>query len=120
MDGFWQLVRVVSLNFALLLASCLFSRIPLWEDRRTRGLITVQFVCSLLFGLLAFWKLFVLYLGTYGATPRRILSGWMVIMLLLWTVLALIRFYRRIPAARISVLAAAASFSVLCLMPVFS
>lgn len=119
-DGFWQLVRVVSLNFALLLASCLFSRIPLWEDRRTRCLITVQFICSLLFGLLAFWKLFVLYLGTYGATPRRILSGWMVIMLLLWTVLALIRFYRRIPAARISVLAAAASFSVLCLMPVFS
>ena len=41
-------------------------------------------------------------------------------MLLLWTVLALIRFYRRISAARISVLAAAASFSVLCLMPVFS
>lgn len=117
-SGFWQLVRVVSLNFVLLLFSCLFFRVPLWEEKRTRILVTVQFACSLLFGLLAFWKLFVWYLGTFGTTPRRALSGWMVLMLLLWTVLALIRFYRKIPAARIAVLAAAASFSALCLLPV--
>ena len=117
-SGFWQLVRVVSLNFILLLSSCLFFRVPLWEEKRTRILVTVQFVCSLLFGLLAFWKLFVWYLGMFGTTPRRALSGWMILMLLLWTVLALLRFYRKIPAARIAVLAAAASFSVLCLLPV--
>lgn len=117
-SGFWQLVRVVSLNFLLILFSCLFFRVPLWEEKRTKILVTVQFICSLLFGLLAFWKLFVWYLGLFGATPRRALSGWMVLMLLLWTVLALTRFYRKIPAARIGIFTAAASFSVLCLLPV--
>lgn len=117
-SGFWQLVRVVTLNFLLIFFSCLFFRVPLWEEKRTRILITVQFICSLLFGFLAFWKLFAWYLGLFGATPRRALSSWMVLMLILWTVLALIRFYRKIPAARIGILAAAASFSALCLLPV--
>lgn len=117
-SGFWQLIRIVALNFAVLFASCLFCKVTLWREKRSRILLTVLFLCSFLFGLLAFWKLFVLYLAAFGATPRRVLSGWIVVMLLFWTALCLIRFYRRIPAARIGILAAAASFSLLCFLPV--
>ena len=117
-SGFWQLIRIVALNFAVLLGSCLFGKVPLWKEARSRWLLTVLFLCSFLFGLLAFWKLIVLYLAAFGATPRRVLSGWIVVMLLFWTVLSMIRFYRRIPAARIGILTAAASFSLLCFLPV--
>ncbi|MBP3217465.1 MAG: hypothetical protein J6M46_03735, partial [Lachnospiraceae bacterium] len=67
------------------------------------------------FALMAGYRLFVLYLFLYGPTPRRILSGWIICVLLLWCILTLIRFFKKIPAVRIGILAAAASFTVLCL-----
>lgn len=116
--GFWQLVRIVLLNFTVLMGFCLFSDVPLWENRKTRILVTVLFGFAAAFALIAAYRLFVLYLYLFGPTPRRILSGWIICVLLLWCVLTLIRFYRKIPAVRIGILAAALSFTVLCLIPV--
>ena len=115
-SGFWQLVRIVILNFAVLTGFCLCSDVPLWERKTTRRLVTVLFVFAAMFALLAGFKLFGLYLILYGPTQKRILSGWMITMLLLFIILTLIRFYRRIPAVRIGILTAAASFSVLCML----
>lgn len=114
-SGFWQLVRIVLLNFSVLLGFCLFSDVPLWERKKTRVLVTVLFGFATVFALMAGYRLFVLYLFLYGPTPRRILSGWIICVLLLWCILTLIRFFKKIPAVRIGILAAAASFTVLCL-----
>ena len=113
--GFWQLVRIVVLNFAVLGGFALLSDVPLWERRSTRILTTVLFLYATVFAMIAGWKLYMIYIGIFGATPRRILSGWVLAVLLLWCVLVLIRLYRRIPAVRIGILSAAASFSVLML-----
>lgn len=112
-EGFWQLVRIVVLNFAVLGIFTLLSDVPLWERKGTRILVTVLFLFATAFALIAGWKLYVIYIGLFGPTPRRILSGWVLAVLLLWCVLVLVRLWRRIPAVRIGILAAAASFSVL-------
>lgn len=114
-NGFWQLVRIVVLNFAVLGGFALLSDVPLWERRSTRILTTVLFLYATVFAMIAGWKLYMIYIGIFGSTPRRILSGWVLAVLLLWCVLVLIRLYRRIPAVRIGILSAAASFSVLML-----
>ena len=116
--GFWQLVRVVLLNFAVLLGLMLLSKIRLFEERRPMFLIDLLFACAAAFAVLAGFKLFVLYFYQYGPTPRRILAGWMVVMQLLWCVLALIRFHRRFPAVKIGVYAGAVSFTILMLLDI--
>ena len=116
--GFWQLVRVVLLNFAVLLGLMLLSKIRLFEERRPIILIDLLFACAAAFAVLAGFKLFVLYFYQYGPTPRRILAGWMVVMQLLWCVLALIRFHRRFPAVKIGVYAGAVSFTILMLLDI--
>lgn len=116
--GFWQLVRVVLLNFAVLLGLMLLSKIRLFEERRPMILIDLLFACAAAFAVLAGFKLFVLYFYQYGPTPRRILAGWMVVMQLLWCVLALIRFHRRFPAVKIGVYAGAVSFTILMLLDI--
>ena len=116
--GFWQLVRVVLLNFAVLLGLMLLSKIRLFEEKRPMILIDLLFACAAAFAVLAGFKLFVLYFYQYGPTPRRILAGWMVVMQLLWCVLALIRFHRRFPAVKIGVYAGAVSFTILMLLDI--
>ena len=116
--GFWQLGRVVLLNFAVLLGLMLLSKIRLFEERRPMILIDLLFACAAAFAVLAGFKLFVLYFYQYGPTPRRILAGWMVVMQLLWCVLALIRFHRRFPAVKIGVYAGAVSFTILMLLDI--
>ena len=116
--GFWQLVRVVLLNFAVLLGLMLLSKIRLFEERHPMILIDLLFACAAAFAVLAGFKLFVLYFYQYGPTPRRILAGWMVVMQLLWCVLALIRFHRRFPAVKIGVYAGAVSFTILMLLDI--
>ena len=116
--GFWQLVRVVLLNFAVLLGLMLLSKIKLFEEKRPMILIDLLFACAAAFAVLAGFKLFVLYFYQYGPTPRRILAGWMVVMQMLWCVLALIRFHRRFPAVKIGVYAGAVSFTILMLLDI--
>ena len=116
--GFWQLVRLVLLNFAVLLGLMLLSKIRLFEEKRPMILIDLLFACAAAFAVLAGFKLFVLYFYQYGPTPRRILAGWMVVMQLLWCVLALIRFHRRFPAVKIGVYAGAVSFTILMLLDI--
>ena len=115
-SGFWQLVRVILLNFVVLLGFTVFSKVPLWENKYTRILIDLIFVCAAAFAVLAGYKLFVLYFYLYGPTPRRILSGWMVVMQLFWCILTLIRFHRTFPAVKIGVYTGAISFTALMLL----
>lgn len=110
--SFWQLIKVVVLNMAVMFASCFFSKKALWTEKGTRILSTVLFVFALAFALLAAWNLVGVYIAVYGITPRRILSSWVVINIITWCVLILVRLYKKIPAAQIGIMFAAVSFSL--------
>lgn len=109
--SFWQLIKVVVLNLAIMFASCFFSKKALWVEKSTRILATVLFVFAIAFAVFAALNLAV-YIGGYGFTPRRILSSWVVVNIITWCVLILIRLYKKISAAQIGILFAAVSFSV--------
>ena len=68
------------------------------------------------FAMLAAAKLAV-YINLYGPTVRRIWAAWVLGALLLASVLAAVRLFRCIPAARMAFVAAAFSFSLLCCLP---
>ena len=68
------------------------------------------------FAMLAAAKLAV-YINLYGPTVRRIWAAWVLGALLLASVLAAVRLFCGIPAARMAFVAAAFSFSLLCCLP---
>ncbi len=110
--SFWQLIRVVVMNFAILFASCFFAKVPLWEKNSTRILSTIMFIYSTIFAMLAAWNLFAVYIGLYGFTPRRILAALVIVNILVWCSLVFIRLYHKIPAAQIGILFGAISYSI--------
>ncbi|WP_148888689.1 DUF4153 domain-containing protein [Streptococcus cristatus] len=112
--GFWQLVRVSLLNFAVLAAFYLLAQKPLWDQKGTRLASTVLFIFAFLLALLAGWKLFGIYIYLYGPTPLRLISAWFILVLLVWCILTLIRFYKPIQAIRIGIFYALISFTLLC------
>lgn len=111
--GFWELCRVLVLDFAVLGALHFLSPAPVDRPGRRRGLLTLFCAFGLGFVGLAAAKLGV-YIRLWGLTPRRITSAWCLAVLGLAAVLALLRLWRKIPAVRIWVLAAMVSFCVLC------
>ena len=112
--GFWQLVRVSLLNFAILAAFYLLAQKPLWDQKGTRLASTILFIFAFLLALLAGWKLFGIYIYLYGPTPLRLISAWFILVLLVWCILTLIRFYKPIQAIRIGIFYALISFTLLC------
>lgn len=112
--GFWQLVRVSILNFAVLGVFYLIAKIPLWDQKGTRLAATILFIFAGLLALLAGWKLFGIYIYLYGPTPLRLISAWFILVLLVWCLLTLIRFYKPIQAIRIGIFYALISFTLLC------
>ena len=83
-----------------------------------RSLLTIQFAFTTAFAVLAGWKLFGIYIGLFGPTPRRMLSGWFLLVLLLSCIMIILQLYRKTAAVRIVILTAAATFTVLCCLPV--
>ena len=113
-SGFWQLVQVSLLNFAVLGAFYLLSKQAPSIQKGTRLATTLLFIFASLLALLAAWKLFGIYIFLYGPTPLRLLSAWFVLVLLIWCMLTLIRLYKPIQAIRIGLLYALISFTFLC------
>ncbi len=111
--GFWELCRVLVLDFAVLAALHFLSPAPVDRPGRRRVLLTLFCAFGLGFVGLAAAKLGV-YIRLWGLTPRRITSAWCLGVLGLAAVLALLRLWRKLPAVRIWVLAAMVSFCVLC------
>ena len=111
-ESFWNLIRVVMMNFAIVAASCVFSVRALWDEKKTRILGTLLIAFALIFAVLAAWNLGVVYIAAFGITPRRILSSLVIFNVIAWCILMLIRFYKKIPAAQIGIILGAISFSV--------
>lgn len=106
-DGFWELLRILLLDFCVLVAVRFFGRQVL-----PRPLAALFCLFGMGFAALAGAKL-VVYIRLYAFTPRRVVAGWFLCVLALWTVLALVRVFRNIPAARIGLAALAVGFVLL-------
>ena len=106
-DGFWELQKILLLNFGVLAGVHFLGRAPL-----PKALAAVFCGFGLAFAALAAGKLAV-YVVLYGLTPRRVIAGWFLGVLAVWAVLALVRVFRAIPAAKLAIFTAALSFTVL-------
>lgn len=106
-DGFWELLKILLLNFAVLAGVHFLGRAPL-----PKALAAVFCGTGIAFAALAAGKLAV-YTALYGLTPRRVLAGWFLFVLAVWAVLALVRVFKGIPAAHIGIVVLAVSFTVL-------
>lgn len=106
-DGFWELLKILLLDFTVLAAVHFLGRVPL-----PNALAAVFCGFGLAFAALAAGKLAV-YVVLYGLTPRRVIAGWFLGVLAVWCVLALVRVFRAIPAAKLAIFTAALSFTVL-------
>ena len=106
-DGFWELLKILLLDFTVLAVVHFLGRVPL-----PKALAAVFCGFGLAFAVLAGAKL-VTYMDLYGLTPRRVVAGWFLGVLTVWAVLVLVRVFRRIPVAHIAILVLAVSFAVL-------
>lgn len=106
-QGFWELCRVLLLNFAVLYGIRYLA--PQAPPRALRAVF-----CA--FGL-AFVALAALQLGTYivlyGLTLRRVVSAWFLAVLAVWAVLVLLRQFYCFGAMRLGIAVLAISFVLL-------
>lgn len=79
-QGFFELCKVMAVNFALLWLVNRTSRFPVRENRPTLILCLILLAESLLFAVVAFSKL-ALYIDCFGFTPLRLQSSWLVCVL---------------------------------------
>jgi hypothetical protein len=79
-EGFFELCKVMAVNFALLWLVSRMSRTPVRENRPTLILCLILLAESLLFAVVAFSKL-ALYIDCFGFTPLRLQSSWLVCVL---------------------------------------
>lgn len=106
-EGFWELLRILLLNFCVLAVIRFLGRHPL-----PRALAALFCAFGIGFAALAGAKL-VVYIQMYAFTPRRVVAGWFLCVLAVWAVLLLVRVFRGIPAARMGLAVLAVSFVVL-------
>ena len=79
-DGFWELLRILLLNFCILAAVRFLGRRPL-----PRALALLFCLFGVAFAELAGAKLTV-YIRLYAFTPRRVVAGWFLCVLAVWAV----------------------------------
>ena len=79
-EGFFELCKVMAVNFVLLWLVSRMSRTPVRENRPTLILCLILLAESLLFAVVAFSKI-ALYIDCFGFTPLRLQSSWLVCVL---------------------------------------
>lgn len=113
-QGFFELCRVMTLNFALLWLVTQTSRKPAREHLATKILSVLLLVFSMLFAAVALSKL-ILYISSFGFTPLRLESSWLVCVLFFGCLCALDSILRGKKRFRFFLLFAAVTLSVLCI-----
>lgn len=115
-NGFWEFCRILVLNLAVLAVLHFLGAQPITQKGAERALAVALCAFCAAFAGLAAAKLAV-YIQLYGPTVRRIWAAWVLAALLLASILAGVRLFRKIQAARIAFVAAVFSFSLLCCLP---
>ena len=113
-QGFFELCRVMAVNFALLWLVARLSRTPVREDKPALVLSLLLLAESMLLAVVAFSKL-MLYISCFGFTPLRFQSSWLVCVLFFGCVCAGYSLVTWKKSFRIWVMAAAISLTALYL-----
>ena len=79
-EGFFELCRVMAINFSLLYLVSRSSAKPIREDKVQRITATLLIIAGMIFAVIAMSKL-VLYIMCFGFTPKRLQSSWLVLLL---------------------------------------
>ena len=114
-QGFFELCRVMGINFVLLWLVARVSRRPVRENRPTLILCLILLAESLLFAVVAFSKL-ALYIDCFGFTPLRLQSTWLVCVLFAGCLAALWTLLTGKKSFRAWLMFSALSLSFLCLL----
>ena len=91
-EGFFELCKVMAVNFVLLWLVTRSARRAAAESRPLRVLCLLLLAESLLFAVIAFSKL-ALYISCFGFTPLRLQSTWLVCVLAAGCVAAALGLY---------------------------
>ncbi|MBQ6798849.1 MAG: DUF4173 domain-containing protein [Oscillospiraceae bacterium] len=111
-QGFFELCRVMVLNFSLLWLILASTVRPVREDRPLLCLCTALLAESLLFAVNALSKL-LLYIDCFGFTPLRLQSFWLVCVLLMACILQIISLWTGRKTAKLWILFSGISLSLL-------
>jgi hypothetical protein len=91
-QGFFELCKILALNFALFWLVYASSTIPVRENRPAKVISSILMIESVLFAVTALSKL-VLYIDCFGFTPLRLQSFWLVCVLLIGCVLTMVSLW---------------------------
>ena len=113
-QGFFSLCRVMAVNFALLWLVTRTCARPVREDKALLILCAVLLCQSLVFAAIAASKLY-LYISSFGFTPRRFQSAWLIGVLSMGCVCALCSLLTQKKTFRYWLLFSAAALTLLSL-----
>ena len=113
-QGFFELCKVMAVNFALLWLVTRSSKADVRQQKAARALCLVLLAESLLLAVVAFSKLF-LYIDIYGFTPKRLQSTWLVCVLAFGCICAAWSLLQSKKTFRIWMYFGAITLSLLCL-----
>ena len=114
-QGFFELCRVMAVNFVLLWLTARLPSLSLREQTTLRVLAAVLLGESLLFAVIAASKI-GLYIDCFGFTPLRLQSMWLVCVLAAGCVCALTTLFTGKKSFRAWMFFGAATLSLLCLV----
>lgn len=112
--GFFEMLQIALVNLSVLAAAAKLSRTPLRRSRGLRGLGIALCASNLLFAAIAFSKLW-LYISRFGLTSMRVLAGYAIAVVAIWSVLAIASLLRPFGAVVWGIRLAAVLFCLLCL-----
>lgn len=113
-QGFFELCKVMAVNFVLLWLAARLAMQPLRERKLLRACAAVLLAESLLFAVVAASKL-GLYIDCFGFTPLRLQSFWLVTVLAAGCVCSLITLFTGKKSFRAWMFFGAATLCLLCL-----
>ncbi len=113
-QGFFELCRVMAVNFALLWLAARLPARSLRESRVLRAFAALLLAESLLFAVIAASKL-GLYIDCFGFTPLRLQSMWLVTVLAAGCVCALVTLSSGKKSFRVWMIFGAVTLCLLCL-----
>ena len=112
LEGFFEMGKVMAVNFALL---WLVTRSSRERGKALKWLCLFLLSESLLFAVIAFSKL-ALYIDNFGFTPKRIQGAWAIFVLSFGCVCAAVSLLAKRKTFRIWMIFGAVTFSLLALV----
>lgn len=114
-QGFFELCRVMALNFALLWCVTRSSAVPVRENKPLAAVCALLLAESMLFAVVAFSKL-MLYISCFGFTPLRLQSTWLVCVLFAGCVSAMYTLFTGKKSLKAWMYLGAVTLCALCLV----